>query len=74
MSNIQEKIQEELQHAREVCQTDGAKPGECAAAWDAAEEVLAEAAHERQAQPVKSSFEKYCDENPGASECRIFDE
>jgi len=73
MSNIQEKIEEELQHAREVCKIDGSNP-ECAAAWDAVEELQAEAAHQRQAQPAKSSFEKYCDDNPDAAECRVYDE
>jgi phytoene/squalene synthetase len=44
MSNIQDKIQEELENARAVCSTEGAASGECAAAWDAVEELQAEAA------------------------------
>ena len=74
MSNIQEKIEQELQNAREVCKVDGSNSGECAAAWDAVEELQAEASHQKQAQPVKSSFEKYCDDNPDAAECRVYDE
>ena len=51
MSNIQDKIQEELENARAVCSTEGATSGECAAAWDAVEELQAEAAHQRQDHP-----------------------
>ncbi|TAF33399.1 MAG: hypothetical protein EAZ69_16300 [Oscillatoriales cyanobacterium] len=47
--------------------------GECAAAWDAVEELQAEASHQKQVKP-KNSFEKYCDDNPDAAECRIYDE
>ncbi|MEO0934296.1 MAG: CP12 domain-containing protein, partial [Cyanobacteria bacterium J06641_2] len=43
MSDIQDKIQEELQEARTVCDTEGSNSAECAAAWDAVEELQAEA-------------------------------
>jgi hypothetical protein len=74
MSNIQEQIEKERQHAREVCGVDGSA-GECAAAWDAVEELQAEAAHQRSAsQQVKNSLQQYCDDNPEAAECRIYDD
>lgn len=71
--NIQEKIEEELENARTVCDVSGNTSGECAAAWDAVEELQAEASHQKQVKP-KNSFEKYCDDNPDAAECRIYDE
>jgi hypothetical protein len=74
MTNIQEQIEQELQKAREICNTDGASPGECAAAWDAVEELQAEASHQRQIHPEKNSLEKYCDENPDAAECRLYED
>ena len=74
MSNIQDKIQEELENARAVCSTEGAASGECAAAWDAVEELQAEAAHQRQDHPQKTYFENYCDSNPDAAECRIYED
>jgi len=74
MSNIQEKIEQELVHAREVCSADGTDSGECAAAWDVVEELQAEAAHQRQKQPKTNSLQQYCDENPDAAECRIYDD
>ena len=74
MSNIQDKIQEELENARAVCSTEGATSGECAAAWDAVEELQAEAAHQRQDHPQKTYFEKYCESNPDAAECRVYED
>ncbi len=73
MSDIKDKIQEELQEARTVCDTSGTNSAECAAAWDAVEELQAEASHQRQSKP-KNSLEKYCDENPDADECRVYDD
>jgi hypothetical protein len=73
MSNIQEKIQEELQDAREACEINGPSSKECAAAWDAVEELQAEASHQKQ-EKSKNSLEKYCDDNPDAAECRIYED
>ncbi|MFN9173907.1 MAG: Calvin cycle protein CP12 [Synechocystis sp.] len=74
MSNIHEKIEQELINARQVCSTENASSAECAAAWDAVEELEAEAAHQRQQHPVQTTLEKFCDENPDAAECRIYDD
>jgi len=74
--NIQELIERERQQARTVCSTNGAESGECAAAWDAVEELQAEASHQRSStrSKPKNSLEQYCDENPSADECRIYEE
>lgn len=72
MSDIQDKIQQELEQARNVCDLKGAQSGECAAAWDAVEELQAEASHQRQQKP-KNSLEQFCDDNPDAVECRVYD-
>jgi CP12 domain len=73
MSDIQDKIQTELEQAREVCGTTGTDSAECAAAWDAVEELQAEASHQRQQKP-KNSLEQYCDDNPEAVECRVYED
>ncbi len=73
MSNIQEKIQQERENAKKVCDIDSTS-GECAAAWDAVEELQAEASHQRQNEPKKTSLEQYCDDNPDALECRVYDD
>lgn len=76
MSNkIQDKIQDELKAARDACDVSGASSAECAAAWDAVEELQAEASHQRQESGAqKSSLETYCDENPDADECRVYED
>lgn len=73
MNNIQEQIDQELENARAVCDTQGSTSKECAAAWDAVEELQAEASHRKQ-EKQKNSFEQYCDDNPDAVECRIYDD
>lgn len=72
MSNIHDRIQEELEAARAVCDVSGTNSGECAAAWDAVEELQAEASHQRETK-TKNSLEQYCDLNPDADECRVYD-
>ncbi|AFZ24529.1 CP12 domain protein [Cylindrospermum stagnale PCC 7417] len=72
-SDIQEKIQDEVEQARTVCDISGSNSAECAAAWDAVEELQAEASHQRQSKQ-KNSLEQYCDDNPDAIECRVYDD
>jgi hypothetical protein len=74
MSDIQDKIQQELEAARAACDVNGTNSEACAAAWDAVEELQAEASHQRQSKPEKSSFEQYCDINPEADECRVYED
>ncbi|MBD2606713.1 Calvin cycle protein CP12 [Scytonema hofmannii FACHB-248] len=71
-SDIQAQINEEVEQARTVCDISGTNSAECAAAWDAVEELQAEASHQRQ-NKKKNSLEQYCDDNPEAIECRIDD-
>jgi len=72
---IQDRINQELEAARDACDTSGSASEECAAAWDVVEELQAEAAHQRDKGEgqSKSSFEQYCDNNPDADECRVYD-
>lgn len=74
MSNIDEQIEQERVQARSVCDTEGSTSEECAAAWDAVEELQAEASHQRGKKATKNSLEQYCDDNPEAAECRIYDD
>lgn len=73
MGDIQQRIEEERDQARAVCDTKGSGSGECAAAWDAVEELQAEASHQKQSKP-KTSLQQYCEDNPSADECRIYEE
>ncbi|MBW4632775.1 MAG: Calvin cycle protein CP12 [Iphinoe sp. HA4291-MV1] len=71
--DIQDRIEQELEQARTTCDTSGSNSPECAAAWDAVEELQAEASHQKQAKP-KNSLEQYCDANPEADECRVYED
>jgi poly(3-hydroxybutyrate) depolymerase len=73
MSDIQDRIEQEREQARAVCDTQGSGSGDCAAAWDAVEELQAEASHQKQKQSTKNSLQQYCDDNPDADECRVYD-
>ncbi len=73
MSNIHEQIEKEREQARAACAL-GASSAECAAAWDAVEELQAEASHQKESHPPKTSLERYCDDNPDAAECRLYDD
>jgi CP12 domain len=73
MSDIQDRIQQELEQARAVCDATGTASSECAAAWDAVEELQAEASHQRQ-NKQKNSLEQFCDDNPEAVECRVYED
>jgi hypothetical protein len=72
---IQDRINQEVEAARNACDTSGSSSEECAAAWDAVEELQAEASHQRDngEGTSKSSLEQYCDNNPDADECRVYD-
>lgn len=74
MSDIKEQIEQEREEARAVCDVSGATSAECAAAWDAVEELQAAASHQKEAEEPKNSLEQYCDDNPDAAECRIYDD
>ena len=71
-NDIEQQIEQEREQARNACDTSGANSKECAAAWDAVEELQAEASHQKGKKP-KSSFENYCEDNPDAAECRVYD-
>ena len=71
--NIKARIEKEIADARVACDASGSGSQECAAAWDAVEELQAEASHQKVKGTGKTSLETYCDSNPEADECRVYD-
>jgi CBS domain-containing protein len=63
---LEQQLQDEIKQARAVCDHKGIRSKECAAAWDAIEELQAEIAHQRAEKVVKTALEEYCDEYPEA--------
>ncbi|MHC0061733.1 CBS domain-containing protein [Nostoc sp. UIC 10890] len=63
---LEQQLQEEIKKARDICDQKGIHSEECAAAWDAIEELQADIAHQRAEKVVKTALEEYCDEYPEA--------
>ncbi|BAZ88750.1 hypothetical protein NIES932_02140 [Raphidiopsis curvata NIES-932] len=72
-TSIEDKIEQERQQARAVCDISGGKSAACAAAWDAVEELQAAASHKKQDKP-KNSLQAHCEANPEAPECRLYED
>lgn len=72
---IQDAIQSAIADARQACEQFGSNSTACANAWDTVEELQAEASHQKNGfrTSAKTSFESYCNENPDADECRVYD-
>lgn len=68
---IEQRLDNLVDQAHTACSTNGAASSECAAAWDAVEEVQAEMSHRRDRE--RTSLQNYCDTHPDAAECRIYD-
>ncbi|MGK7877861.1 MAG: CP12 domain-containing protein [Xenococcaceae cyanobacterium] len=71
---IEDQIEAAREEARAICKEKGPTSPECAAAWDVVEELQAEAAHQRVEKQGKTAFQIYCEENPDASECLIYED
>ena len=73
MSNksIKTQLSQAIKEARSECQTYGIQTQECAIAWDVVEEL--QTAITRAQEMPKTSLERYCEENPDAAECRIYE-
>ena len=69
---MKQRMQNALSQAREACAEQGSTSQACAVAWDIVEELQAEYAHQK-AQEQPTGFEDYCDSNPNAEECRVYD-
>lgn len=70
---LEQQLQDEIKKARAVCTQKGINSEECAAAWDAVEEMQSEIAHQRAEKVSKISFEDDGDEYSGALEARVYE-
>ncbi len=71
---IEDRIEAAREDARAICAAKGDTNPECAAAWDVVEELQAAAAHQRKQKQETNSLRSYCEENPDAAECRIYED
>ncbi|KAK9918135.1 hypothetical protein WJX75_001508 [Coccomyxa subellipsoidea] len=65
------ELERAISEARKQC--DEATAGECAAAWDTVEELSAAISHKK-AQAKADPLEEFCDDNPDADECRVYED
>lgn len=70
---MEQAITEAIVEARATCETNGDGSPECAVAWDIVEELQAERSHQAMAAKRLTSLEHYCELNPEAVECLIYD-
>ena len=59
---LEQQLQAEIKKARALCAQKGIHADECAAAWDAVEEIQSEIAHQRAERIYKTAGEEYRDE------------
>ena len=65
--SLKDRLQHALSKARQICGLDDASV-DCKLAWETVAE-LGIAAEEKE-QPF---FESYCEQHPGAAECKVYD-
>jgi hypothetical protein len=70
---LEQAILEAIGEARTTCDRNGSDSANCAVAWEIVEELQAEKAHQQQAKKRKTDLERYCEQNPEAVECLIYD-
>jgi CBS domain-containing protein len=70
---LEQQLQDEIKKARAVCTEKGIRSEECAAAWDAVDEMQSEIAHQIAEKIDRTAFDDYCDEFPEALESRLYD-
>jgi len=73
---VQKKLEEALKTAEETCGGDKPATPECAVAWDEVEELAAAASHKKVQEKVDSvdPLEQFCEGNPDADECRVYED
>eukprot|EP00208_Stichococcus_sp_RCC1054_P001789 CAMPEP_0206135530 /NCGR_PEP_ID=MMETSP1473-20131121/805_1 /ASSEMBLY_ACC=CAM_ASM_001109 /TAXON_ID=1461547 /ORGANISM="Stichococcus sp, Strain RCC1054" /LENGTH=116 /DNA_ID=CAMNT_0053527445 /DNA_START=65 /DNA_END=415 /DNA_ORIENTATION=+ len=65
-------VETAIDNARETC--EGGSAGECANAWDDVEEISADLAHKRDNKKKSDPLDEYCEDNPDADECRVYED
>ena len=71
-SAFETQLKAALEHARRLTEMHGPQSIEVALAWETVEEMQTAKAGRHKANPT-IAFVRYCAENPGASEARVYD-
>jgi hypothetical protein len=65
-------VETAIDNAKETCESG--TTGECAAAWDEVEELSATAADKKLQKGSSDPLEEFCEDNPDADECRVYED
>ncbi len=68
--SLKERLKSALSQARQVCGLGSESSADCKMAWETVAELGIATSAQEQEQPF---FAAYCDENPGAVECKVYD-
>jgi CP12 domain len=68
---LEERIEAARVEVAQLCETKGADSPDCAVAQDSLEELLAAKSHQK---PAKNSLQQFCEDNPDAAECRLYED
>lgn len=68
--SMKDRLKNALSQARQVCGLGSESSEDCKVAWETVAELGIATRAEEQVQPF---FTAYCDQNPGAVECKIYD-
>jgi len=71
---IEDEIEIAREDARTICMARGNNSPECAAAWDFVENLQAGADHQLVKKKEQNSLQSYCEDNPNALECRVYED
>jgi CBS domain-containing protein len=69
---LEQQLQDEIRKARAICTDRGIHSEECAAAWDAVDEMQSEMAHQVAEKIDRTAFDDYCEEYPEAIGIRLY--
>jgi hypothetical protein len=76
VKEVAQKVEAAIKEAEETCKDSDTQ--HCAAAWDNVEELAAEVSHKKAKVKDNPSatdpLEQFCDENPEADECRVYED
>merc|ERR1711959_60164 len=71
-TDMSDALEEAINEAKDTCEDDP-KKADCAVAWDNVEEISAEISHKK-AKAKVDPLEDFCDDNPEADECRVYED
>jgi len=72
-SDVSQKLESAVKEAKDTCETS--TTADCAVAWDTVEELSAELKKKKESEAANSDpLEQYCESNPEADECRVYED